>query len=210
MVHVTYRNAITKAWRSAYWRSLMEVIVLGVWTTDRDRVVFPLCRHSVANPMSSLRRSLRYYSVLNWTWSGILFPVLSWPYSPGQGISNDRFMRREGKMRACQWNVPGTNTPIWRTVAWRGCLGVGQPGGEGVPSQCGRGDTLVWRMFPSLTWPDLTRPGLNWPDQWAGSWWKIHIMMLWKLACWLNARKLRHFFAFDQMGIYCPPSVFVT
>ena len=32
------------------------------------------------------------------------------------------------------------------------CLGDGQTGAEGVPSQGGRGDTLLRRMTPYLTW----------------------------------------------------------
>ena len=31
------------------------------------------------------------------------------------------------------------------------CLGDGQTEAEGVPSQCGRGDALLWRMPPYLT-----------------------------------------------------------
>ena len=67
--------------------------------------------------------------------------------------------------------------PIWRIWAWRTwrlpgrwpdgglsvgyghdgpgvCLGDGQTENEGVPSQGGRGDALLRRMTPYLTWPD--------------------------------------------------------
>ena len=35
------------------------------------------------------------------------------------------------------------------------CLGDGQTEAEGVPSPGGRGDALLRRMPPYLTWPDL-------------------------------------------------------